>query len=60
MRLEDRISEVAVMIGNYVRTAIRGNDSNPRHVITHGYELLCRHQSLFEDNGPARGLALAA
>lgn len=53
MSLEDRLGELAVMIGSYVRCAIRGNDSNPRHVITHGYELLCRTGSLFDDPAPA-------
>ena len=38
MSLEDRVSQVATMFGNYVN----GNEDSPRHVITHGYECLCR------------------
>ncbi len=42
MSLEDRISAVAVMIGFHVP----GDASNPRHVVTYGYEMLCREGSL--------------
>lgn len=42
MSLEDRVSQTAVMIGYYVP----GDASTPRHVVTHGYEALCRTGSL--------------
>ncbi|MAM84646.1 MAG: hypothetical protein CL472_08270 [Acidobacteria bacterium] len=35
--LEDRVSSMAVMIGSY-----QGKIAGDRHVITHGYECLCR------------------
>lgn len=40
--LEERISQVAVMIGFHVP----GDVSNPRHVVTYGYEMMCRSGSL--------------
>ena len=42
MSIEDRVSQTAVMIGHYVP----GDASVPRHVVTHGYEALCRTGSL--------------
>jgi hypothetical protein len=36
--LEDRVGEVAVMIGGFVP----GDVTVPAHVVTHGYEALCR------------------
>lgn len=42
MSLEERISSVAVMIGFHVP----GDASSPRYVVTYGYEMLCRHDSL--------------
>lgn len=44
MSLEDRVSETAVMIGGYVP----GDASSPRHVVTYGYEMLCRTGGLLE------------
>ncbi len=42
LSLEERISAIAVSIGLYVP----GDLSNARHVITYGYEMLCRTQQL--------------
>ncbi len=40
--LEERVSLIAVQQGRFVP----GDVSNPHHVITHGYEALCRTGSL--------------
>lgn len=42
LTLEEKISHIAVLIGRYVR----GEKQNPAHVITYGYELLCRRGAL--------------
>lgn len=42
MSLEAKISHLAMLIGFYVR----GTAGNTRHVITYGYEMLCRRQAL--------------
>lgn len=40
--LESKITEIAGYIGGFVRGDVR----NPAHVITYGYEMLCRRDQL--------------
>lgn len=42
LSLEDRVGHIAVQQGGYVP----GDASIPQHVLTHGYEALCRTGSL--------------
>lgn len=42
LSLEDKISRLAMLIGYYVE----GTAENARHVITYGYEMLCRRNEL--------------
>jgi hypothetical protein len=42
MSLEDKVGHIAMLIGHYVR----GEADNMRHVITYGYEMLCRRGAL--------------
>jgi hypothetical protein len=41
--LEAKISHVAMLIGYYVTS---GGHENSTHIITYGYEMLCRHSKL--------------
>lgn len=41
--LESKISHAAMLIGGYVPN---GGLENLSHVITHGYEMICRHSKL--------------
>ena len=38
MSLEDKIGHLALLIGRFVP----GTTASPRHIITYGYEMLCR------------------
>lgn len=40
--LEAKVSHVAMLIGGY----LEGSADNARHVITYGYEMLCRRMTL--------------
>lgn len=42
MSLEDKVSQIATSIGYYVR----GTAEDLRHVITYGYEMMCRRGQL--------------
>src|SRR3546814_20208366 len=52
--LESKISHAAMLIGGYVPN---GGAENLSHVITHGYEMLCRHSKL-SDSSPDRKSAV--
>lgn len=42
MSLEDKVTHLASVVGYYVR----GTADDARHVITYGYEMLCRRNTL--------------